>query len=88
MPGFFEAFGNIKPATKKHTVTIQEKVIEVTLEKKLEIQRAGEDKYMLEGSKIILRPRKKTNRRFPVLEQDGIDPYWIATDEGIKWRTE
>ena len=38
MPGFFEAMKNIKPVAKKHTVTVQGKEIEVSLEKKLEIQ--------------------------------------------------
>jgi hypothetical protein len=88
MPGFFEAMKNIKPVAKKHTVTVQGKEIEVSLEKKLEIQRAGEDKYMLEGKDIVLIPKPKTARRFPVLVGYKQDPYWIETDKGLLWQIE
>ena len=49
MPGFFEAFDSSKPVVKKHTVTIQGNEVEVSLGKKLEIMRAGEDKYILKA---------------------------------------
>jgi hypothetical protein len=88
MPGFFEAFGKTKPIVKKHLVTIQGKSIEVSLEKKLEILRTGEDRYMLDGSIIKLKPVTKTKRPFPVLKDLDRDPYWIDTEERFSWQTE
>ena len=51
MPGFFEAAAEVfakTPKQKKHTVTIEGKVVEVSLEKCLEIKRTlgGEESYM------------------------------------------
>ena len=80
-PEFFK-----KPIVKKFKVTIEGKELEVELKKKLEIQQVGEDKYMLEGNNIVLKPKPKTNRTFPMLEAHNQDPYWIETDEGILWQ--
>lgn len=88
MPGFFEAINNIKPVVKKHMVTIQGKQIEVDLQKKLEIQSKGEDKYMLEGNNIVSIPTRKVDQRFPVLKGYEHDPYWIETDKGLLWHIE
>ena len=43
------------PAPKKkiHTVTIQGKTIEVSLEQSLEVQRHGEDAFLIKDGKII-----------------------------------
>jgi len=59
MPGFFEAFDRRKPVVKKHTVTIQGNEVEVSLGKKLEIMRAGEDKYILKGNEIVVKSMPK-----------------------------
>ena len=98
MPGFFEAMASLPgPVVKKHVVTIQGKEIEVDLAKKLEIQRAGEDKYMLQNNEIVLEPRPRTNRRFPELRTDKNgynfhegDPYWVqgTIEEGYTWQIE
>jgi len=89
MPGFFEAISKTEhPPVKKHMVTIQGKTIEVSLEKKLEILRTGEDRFMLDGTTIKLKPVKKTKRRFPVLKDLDGDPYWIDTAKGFSWQTE
>ena len=86
-----------KPVVKKHMVTIQGTEIEVDLAKKLEIQRAGEDKYMLQNNEVVLKPKPKTNRRFPELctDENGYDfyqgdPYWVqgTIEEGYTWQTE
>ena len=98
MPGFFEAMaGRPEPVVKKHMVTIQGKEIEVDLAKKLEIQQAREDKYMLENNEVVLRPRPKTNRTFSVLTKNDRgysfykgDPYWVqgTAEEGHTWQIE
>ena len=98
MPGFFEAMaGRPRPVVKKHVVTIQGKEIEVDLAKKLEIQQAGEDKYMLENNEVVLRPKPKTNRTFSVLTKNDRgysfyngDPYWVESivEEGYTWQIE
>ena len=98
MPGFFEAMGGLPgPVVKKHVVTIQGKEIEVDLAKKLQIQRAGEDKYMLQNNVVVLIPIPKTNRRFPELRTDENgynfhegDPYWVqgTIEEGYTWQIE
>ena len=59
-----------EPTVKKHMVTIQGIEIEVGLARKLEILRAGEDKYMLENNAVVLKPKPKTNRRFLELHTD------------------
>ena len=73
--------------TKKYTVTIQKEQVEVTLEKKLEIQKVGEDKYMLEGKSIRLKPVSKTERRFHEPAKQNQDPYWVETRERFEWQT-
>ena len=98
MPGFFEAMGGLPgPVVKKHVVTIQGKEIEVDLAKKLQIQRAGEDKYMLQNNEVVLKPKPKTNRRFPELRTDENgynfhegDTYWVqgTIEEGYTWQIE
>ena len=98
MPGFFEAMAGLPgPVVKKHVVTIQGKEIEVDLAKKLQIQRAGEDKYMLENNAVVLKPIPKTNRTFSVLTKNHRgysfykgDPYWVqgTIEEGHTWQIE
>ena len=88
MPGIFEALKKYEPYVKKHMVTIQGKKIQVSLDKKLEILKAGEEKYMLQGDNIILKPVSKTQRRFPVIKKLEQDPYWIVSDEGLIWQIE
>jgi len=97
MPGFFEAFDSSKPVVKKHTVTIQGNEVEVSLGKKLEIMRAGEDKYILKGNEIVVKPMSKNKRQFPTLKKDKMgchfhkgDPFWVEriAEEGYTWKTE
>ena len=54
MPGFFDAVKNFKPNSKnkKHFVTIDNKEVEVSLQKKLEINRHGSEKYELIETKV------------------------------------
>ena len=102
MPGFFEAAAEVfakMPKQKKHTVTIDGKVIEVSLEKCLEIKRTtgGEESYTLKDGQIVRRPVKKIKTKSPVLKksQSGLhfydgDPFWVEriAEEGYTWQIE
>ena len=59
MSSIFEALRNRpRKQPKKHFVKVGGKEIEVSLEKKLEIIRRGEDRYMLEENQIVLKPER------------------------------
>ena len=97
MPGFFEALDKLKTVEKKHEVTIQGKTLSVSLEKKIEIIRAGEDKYMIKDGQIERKPKTKTKRTFPVLKSNRPgyvfyegNPFWVARhgEEGYEWQIE
>ena len=101
MPGFFEAAEEVwgkEPEKKKiYTVNIQDKEIEVSLEKSLEIMKHGEEAYMLEGGKIVPRPIKKNDIKRPVLKKSDKgykfydnDPLWVESivEEGFSWQIE
>ncbi len=99
MPGFFEAIKNTGPGKQKvHTVTIQGQSIVVTLEKKLEVIKNGEDAYVWKSpTEFILKPKVKTKVKFPVLAsaEQGLffednDPYWVkgTGEKGHVWQIE
>ena len=71
MPGFFEAINNLPPVKEKvHTVTIQGQSLVVTLEKKLEVMKHGEDAYMWKSpTEIMLKPRRKIEVTYPQLKK-------------------
>ena len=96
MPGFFEALRNFKPKKKVHTVTIQGQSIVVTLEKKLEVMKHGEDAYMWKTNMEFVR-----KKRIPVEQQQPLmykadkgykfykkDPFWVKNigKEGYVWQ--
>ena len=97
---FFEAAKQVwskAPKEKKYTVTIEGKEIEVSLEKSLEIQQAGEEAFMLQDGKIMRIPIKKNNLRKPVLKKSDKgykfydnDPLWVESivEEGFSWQIE
>jgi hypothetical protein len=92
MPGFFEALSKRKTQNKKHFVCIDGKEYEVSLQKKLEITRHGEEKYYVKDSKIEL--KQMNTGQYTTLENsdkgysfiDG-DPYWVKSfgEKGYKW---
>lgn len=99
MPGFFEAFSNFssRENTKKHTVKIQNMQIEVSLDKKIEIMKAGEQMFMVEDGEVVLRPLTKTRRKFAILRKNtkgyhfyNGDPHWVENlgEEGYTWQIE
>ena len=97
MPGFFEAFAKLPPQKKKvHTVTIQGQSIVVTLEKKLEVMRHGEDAYKWKSAtEFVLKPRPKVGIVYPHLQkaEKGYnfydnDPYYPKdiVEGGYTWQ--
>jgi len=96
MEDIFKAFASVPPPKKKiHTVTIQGQEIEVSLQKKLEIQQAGEYAFIIKDGKIEPKPKKKAVVKYPVLVKAEIgahfhdgDPYWIdrVDKEGYQWQ--
>ena len=60
MSELLKAIQNLpKQNVKKHFVTIDGNEIEVTLQKKLDIMRDGEDKFTMKDNKIVLKPVPK-----------------------------
>lgn len=99
MSEIFKALESYKPPKKKvHTVTINGQSIVVTLEKKLEVIRNGEDAYMWKDHEtFVLKPRPKVGRQYKqLLKADkGFkfykgDPYYpIGIEEGgFTWQQE
>ena len=96
MPGFFEALKNFKPKStnKKHFVTIDDKKIEVSLEKSIEIKKHGIDKYeLVEG---VIKLKKVTLENIPQTElvktEKGYkfyqkNPFWVESiGKGHIWK--
>ena len=71
MSEILKALQGLGPRPKKvHTVTIQGQSLVVSLEKKLEVMRNGEDSYMWKSpTEIALKPRPKAKTKFPVLQK-------------------
>ena len=87
----------LKPK-KVHTVTIEGQSLVVTLEKKLEVMRHGEDAYTWKSpTEIMLKPKPKPKSRYPILKkatkgyvfQDG-DIHWpnAVVEGGETWLIE
>ena len=97
MPGFFEAAANFDPAPKKiHTVNVQGKTVQVSLELKKEIMQVGEDAWQWEGDKIVKKPIPKTKKGYCVLRRSEKgyvfhkgNPYWPKNivEGGYTWQT-
>ncbi len=84
MSAIFDALDNLpKRQPKKHFVMIDGNKIEVTLEKKLEIMRHGEDKYMIEDSKVVLKPIPKIKSKFKKLIVSEKGYHFVDND--IHW---
>ena len=99
MPGFFEALENFQPMErKKPTVTIEGKTVEVDIETKKKIMRAGEQAYTWKDGEIHLKPtprkacvtyRKLKRDKYGYEFHDG-DPHWPTkiVEGGFSWQTE
>ena len=97
MPGFFEALENFKPTPKKiHTVTIQGQSVVVTLEKKLEVIKHGEDAYEWKtNTEFVRKKRIPAEQRQPLMYKadKGVtfykkNPFWVKNidKEGYIWQ--
>jgi hypothetical protein len=97
MPGAIETLKNFKPRPKKiHTVTVQGKTVEVSLERWKEIMLSGEDAWQWEGDNIVKKPTPKIKKGYPMLKRadkgyafyEG-NPYWPTdiVEGGYTWQT-
>ena len=99
MSELLKALQGLPPVPKKvHTVTIQGQSLVVTLEKKLEVMRNGEDAYIWKSpTEIMLKPKTKPKTQYPILKkatkgyvfQDG-DIHWpnAVVEGGETWLIE
>ena len=99
MSELLKALQGRKPPQKKvHTVTIQGQSLVVSLEKKLEVMKHGEDAYMWKSAtEIMLKPQPKSKTQYPILKkatkgyvfQDG-DIHWpnAVVEGGEAWLIE
>lgn len=84
MSDLFDAFKNYQIPVKKHFVLVEGRSIEVSLEKKLEIQKNGEKNYVLQGNVPVLKKNKRQQRSFAEIEQFVTDPFW--PEKKIVWK--
>lgn len=68
---------------KKHFATIQGVEKEVSLQKKLEILKHGEENYMLKGNDIVLKPKPKLKTQYPILKD--VEKGYHFFDNDIHW---
>jgi len=99
MSELLKALQGLPPAPKKvHTVTIEGQSLVVTLEKKLEVMRNGEDAYTWKSpTEIMLKPKTKPKTQYAILKkakkgylfQDG-DIHWpnAVVEGGEAWLIE
>jgi len=80
-----EIFKIPKVATvvKKHFVNVDGKQHEVSLEKKVEMLKHGEENYMFKDNRIVLRPPLKRKTVYPVLKQ--ADRGYVFEQHDIHW---
>lgn len=99
MSELLKALQGLPPVPKKvHTVTIQGQSLVVTLEKKLEVMRNGEDAYTWKSpTEIMLKPRKKIEVTYPQLKKSekgynfhNNDPFYPKdiVEGGYTWQTD
>ena len=99
MSEILKALQDLPPVPKKvHTVTIQGQSLVVSLEKKLEVMKNGEDAYTWKSpTEIMLKPKTKPSTQYPILKkatkgylfQDG-DIHWpnAVAEGGETWLIE
>jgi hypothetical protein len=73
----------VATAVKKHFVDIDGKQHEVSLEKKLEVLKHGEENFVLKDGKIVLRPPLKRKTVYPVLKE--VDRGYVFEQNDIHW---
>ena len=98
MPGFFDALKDFKPTEKKpHVVTVEGQSLVVSLERYLEITRAGEENYTWKKGEVVRKKRIPVEQRQPLMYKadKGVkfykkNPFWVKNigKEGYVWRIE
>ncbi len=96
MPGFFDALKNFKSKERKpHTVTVEGQSMVVSLERKLEIMKVGEENYVWQKGEIVrkkITPKEqqqtiltKANKGYTFHKKD---PFWVENinEEGYIWQ--
>jgi len=88
MPGFFEAINNLPTSKNKtHTVCINGQQVVVTLARKLEVQKHGEDAYhWISPTEFELKPQpKRQNVVYRTLMRK--DPGYVFHEGDPHWPT-
>lgn len=99
MEEFFKAIRNLKDIpTKKHTVVVDGRTVEVDLETKKKVIQNGEQAYEWKDGKIVLKPKPtKPKVSYRTLKRDKYgyefydsDPHWPGqvVEGGYTWQTE
>jgi hypothetical protein len=98
MSEFWKAQKEFKPTPiKKHYLTFNKEDIEVSLEKYLEVTRAGIENFEYKDKKIIRIKRIPVEQRQPTLHSADVgyhfyngDPFWVEKHNrgGFEWRIE
>ena len=84
MSEIFKALANFpKRELKQHFVIVDGKKIEVSLGKKLEIMKHGQESYMLDEGNIVLKPTPKLKSKFRKLLASENGYYFV--DDDIHW---
>jgi len=77
MSEFFKAAAHWKQRITKHEVTVEGKVYEVTVDKKIDMIKHGEENYYINPKgEIALQEKKDTRYVFPEIETYVGNPYW------------
>ena len=85
MSEFFKAAANWKQPIKKHQVTVEGTVYEVTLKESIEMIKHGVENYYIDpNGEIALRVKKNTRYVFPEIETFVGNPYWPT--ERFTWK--
>ena len=100
MPGFFDAIKNFKPPQKSHAVEINGKTVQISLEKKLQVQKKGIENFDLvenkDGYDLIEKTKTAKKQKFKKLIKSDRgykfidnDIHWVSGVEkaGYTWQT-
>lgn len=87
MPGFFDAIKNFKPRQKAHSVEINGKTVQISLEKKLQVQKKGIENFDLvtnkDGYDLIEKTKTAKKQKFKKLIKSETGYRFIDND--IHW---
>ena len=76
MSELFNVLKNFKNDNKKYFIEIDGKQIEVSLQKKIEVQQNGLENYILQNDKLVLQEVKPDRNTFAEIKDMKSDPFW------------